>query len=139
MMPFFEPADKIEPKHLDLERARQSLREELEAINYYQERIDATPDESLKRILEHNMNEEKEHAAMLMECAPISVEVRTSFATANERWNIWCRLPPSVPAVSASRTACFIWPRICGSPSTIESSPEATRKAWRAASRCSSR
>jgi uncharacterized protein len=67
MMPFFEPADKIEPKHLDLERARQSLREELEAINYYQERIDATPDESLKRILEHNMNEEKEHAAMLME------------------------------------------------------------------------
>ena len=66
-MPFFEPADKIEPKHLDLERARQSLREELEAINYYQERIDATRDESLKRILEHNMNEEKEHAAMLME------------------------------------------------------------------------
>jgi hypothetical protein len=66
-MPFFELADKIEPKHLDLERARQSLWEELEAINYYQERIDATRDESLKRILEHNMNEEKEHAAMLME------------------------------------------------------------------------
>ena len=40
---------------------------------------------------------------------------------------------PSVPALSASRTACFIWPRICGSPSTIESSPLATRNAWRAA------
>ena len=34
---------------------------------------------------------------------------------------------------SASRTASFIWPRICGSPSTIESSPLATRNAWRAA------
>jgi len=66
-MPFFEPADKIEPGHLDLGRARQSLREELEAINDYQERIDATRDDSLKRILEHNMNEEKEHVAMLME------------------------------------------------------------------------
>ena len=40
---------------------------------------------------------------------------------------------PSVPALSASRTACFSWPRICGSPSTIESSPLATRNAWRAA------
>ncbi len=72
-------------------------------------------------------------AAMLIECAPISVEVRTSLATANDRWNIWCSEPPRVPAVSASRTACFIWPRICGSPSTIESRPLATRKAWRAA------
>ena len=72
---------------------------------------------------------------MLIECAPISVDVRTSLATENERWNNWCSVVPSVPAASASRTACFIWPRICGSPSTIESSPEATRKACRAASR----
>ena len=70
---------------------------------------------------------------MLIECAPISVELRTSLATENERWNSWCSVVPSVPAPSASRTACFIWPRICGSPSTIESSPLATRKAWRAA------
>ena len=77
-------------------------------------------------------------AAMLMECEPISVEVRTSLATEKLRWNSWCSVVPSVPAESASRTACFIWPRICGSPSTIESSPEATRKAWRAAAPCSS-
>ena len=38
-------------------------------------------------------------AAMLIECAPISVEVRTSLATANERWNSWCSVVPSVPAV----------------------------------------
>lgn len=66
-MPFFEPIEKIDPKHLDLERARKSLREELEAIDFYQERIDATSDEALKKILAHNMNEEKEHTAMLME------------------------------------------------------------------------
>ncbi len=74
-------------------------------------------------------------AAMLIECAPISVEVRTSLATEKLRWNSWCSVVPSVPASSASRTACFICPRICGSPSTIESRPAATRKAWRAASR----
>lgn len=66
-MPFFESLDKLNPKHVDLERARTSLREELEAIDYYQERIDATDDSSLKKILAHNMNEEKEHVAMLME------------------------------------------------------------------------
>ncbi len=66
-MPFFEPLEMMDPKHVDLERARKSLREELEAIDYYQERIDATSDESLKKLLAHNMNEEKEHAAMLME------------------------------------------------------------------------
>lgn len=66
-MPFFEQLDKLDPKHVDLERARKSLREELEAIDFYQERIDATKDESLKKFLAHNMNEEKEHAAMLIE------------------------------------------------------------------------
>jgi len=66
-MPFFEPLDKLDPKHVDLERARKSLREELEAIDFYQERIDAANDGTLKKILAHNMNEEKEHAAMLIE------------------------------------------------------------------------
>lgn len=51
----------------DLERARQSLVEELQAINWYQERIDAISDESLKKVLSHNRDEEKEHVAMLVE------------------------------------------------------------------------
>ncbi len=51
----------------DLERARQSLIEELEAINWYQERIEAADDDDLKEILEHNRDEEKEHVAMLVE------------------------------------------------------------------------
>jgi hypothetical protein len=62
-------------------------------------------------------------ADMLIEWAPISVEVRTSLATAKERWNSWFSVVPSAPASSAARTASFIWPRIWASPSTIESRP----------------
>jgi len=54
-------------KEANLAMARQSLIEELEAINWYQERIETTKDAGLKKILEHNRNEEKEHVAMLME------------------------------------------------------------------------
>lgn len=54
-------------KHEDWAMARQSLIEELDATNKYQMRIDATGDESLKEVLQHNMDEEKEHIAMLVE------------------------------------------------------------------------
>jgi len=63
---FFEKNESLTPETLDHMRASKSLREELEAIDYYQERIDATKDEELKKILIHNRDEEKEHAAMLM-------------------------------------------------------------------------
>ena len=72
-------------------------------------------------------------AAIETLAAPTCVVERTSFATANERWKSLCSSVPSVPADSAARAACFNCPRICGSPSTIESRPEATRKAWRTA------
>ena len=72
-------------------------------------------------------------AAIETLAAPMRVVERTSFATAKERWNRRCSTLPSVPADSAARAASFIWPRICGSPSTIESRPEATRNAWRTA------
>ena len=51
----------------DLEKARQSLIEELEAINWYERRIEETYDDELRQILEHNREEEKEHVAMLTE------------------------------------------------------------------------
>lgn len=63
----YERPEDLTEESKNLERARQSLIEELEAINWYQERIEASIDESLKKILEHNRDEEKEHAAMLME------------------------------------------------------------------------
>ena len=53
--------------HQEWEFARVSLKEELEAIDNYQRRIDIAKDEELKKILKHNMDEEKEHVAMLIE------------------------------------------------------------------------
>jgi hypothetical protein len=51
----------------DLHRALVSLQEELEAIDWYQQRVDAAEDPELKEILAHNRDEEKEHAMMLLE------------------------------------------------------------------------
>jgi len=66
-MTYHEPLEKLTPKTLDKQRASQSLREELEAIEWYQQRIDATENADLRKILAHNRDEEKEHAAMLLE------------------------------------------------------------------------
>jgi hypothetical protein len=63
----YEDRSKLSKQTLDLDRARQSLIEELEAVNWYQERIDSSDNKSLKDILAHNRDEEKEHAAMLIE------------------------------------------------------------------------
>ena len=51
----------------DMHRAIVSLMEELEAVDWYNQRAEACSDPRLKAILEHNRNEEKEHAAMLIE------------------------------------------------------------------------
>lgn len=60
-------ADKQDENAKNLARARQSLIEELDAINVYEERYQASNDEEVKKILAHNRDEEKEHAAMLIE------------------------------------------------------------------------
>lgn len=62
-----EPIEKLSKKTLDLHRAIVSLMEELEAVDWYQQRADACTDPELKAILEHNRDEEKEHAAMVLE------------------------------------------------------------------------
>jgi len=62
-----EPLEALSARTLDLHRAVVSLQEELEAIDWYQQRVDAAGDPELKRILEHNRDEEKEHACMLIE------------------------------------------------------------------------
>ncbi|MDR3670919.1 MAG: hypothetical protein P4L36_08745 [Holophaga sp.] len=51
----------------NLHRALASLQEELEAIDYYHQRVDVTDDETLKAVLAHNRDDEMEHAAMLLE------------------------------------------------------------------------
>ena len=52
---------------VDEHRAYRSLMEELEAIDWYAQRVDASSDPQLKEILLHNRDEEKEHAAMVLE------------------------------------------------------------------------
>jgi len=61
------PYEKLKPATQDMARAIQSLMEELEAIDWYGQRVDVTEDQELKRVLEHNRDEEKEHASMLLE------------------------------------------------------------------------
>jgi len=62
-----EPVARLHDRTIDLHRALVSLQEELEAADWYQQRADACRDESLSAILEHNLDEELEHAAMLLE------------------------------------------------------------------------
>jgi uncharacterized protein len=62
-----EPPEKLSAMTMDLHRALVSLMEELEAVDWYQQRVDATSDDELKRILAHNRDEEIEHAAMTLE------------------------------------------------------------------------
>jgi ferritin-like protein len=64
---FHEPIDKLSPGTLDRHRAIISLMEEFEAIDWYDQRVDATDDESLAEVLAHNRDDEKEHAAMTLE------------------------------------------------------------------------
>lgn len=52
---------------MDHHRAIVSLMEELEAVDWYDQRVDATEDASLAAVLAHNRDEEKEHAAMTLE------------------------------------------------------------------------
>jgi ferritin-like protein len=62
-----EPREQLRPETIDHHRAVTSLMEELEAIDWYDQRIDATDDAELASVLAHNRDEEKEHAAMVLE------------------------------------------------------------------------
>ncbi len=64
---YHEDERSLTPRTKDLHRAIVSLQEELEAIDWYQQRADATEDPELREILAHNRDEEKEHAMMLLE------------------------------------------------------------------------
>ena len=64
---YHESESKLRPETLDNHRALTSLQEELEAADWYDQRVDAATDQGLKEILAHNRDEEKEHFAMLLE------------------------------------------------------------------------
>jgi uncharacterized protein len=62
-----EPEERLQAETIDEHRALISIMEELEAVDWYQQRFDACRDPELKAILAHNRDEEKEHAAMVLE------------------------------------------------------------------------
>ena len=64
---YHEPLDELSNAVRERHRAIVSLMEELEAIDWYDQRVDATADESLRAVLAHNRDEEREHAAMTLE------------------------------------------------------------------------
>jgi ferritin-like protein len=67
MSEYHEPTEELDDRTRDEHRALTSLKEELEAADWYQQRLARCKDPDLRRILEHNRNEEFEHAAMLIE------------------------------------------------------------------------
>jgi hypothetical protein len=61
------PRERLSKETINLHHAIMSLMEELEAVDWYRQRADDCDDEALKAILLHNMREEMEHAAMVLE------------------------------------------------------------------------
>lgn len=66
-MNYQEDINKLSDETINMHRALASLVEELEAIDWYNQRVDVCKDEELREILAHNRDEEKEHAAMVLE------------------------------------------------------------------------
>jgi ferritin-like protein len=64
---YHEPVDLLPEATRDFHRAVESLIEEFEAVDWYQQRADATKEASLRAVLLHNRNEELEHAMMTLE------------------------------------------------------------------------
>lgn len=62
-----ESTEQLRPETIDRHRAIVSIMEELEAIDWYDQRVDAAGDAQLRELLAHNRDEEKEHAAMMLE------------------------------------------------------------------------
>ena len=66
-MPYQEPAKDLSVQTRDMHLAIESLKEELEAVDWYNQRVDTCQDPELKGLLAHNRDEEKGHASMLLE------------------------------------------------------------------------
>lgn len=64
---YHEPLELLGDDVRDRHRAIMSITEELEAVDWYDQRVHATADSSLAAVLAHNRDEEKEHAAMTIE------------------------------------------------------------------------
>lgn len=64
---YHEPLELLSERTRNLHRAIVSVMEELDAIDWYQQRAEACSDLNLRNVLVHNKNEEIEHAMMVLE------------------------------------------------------------------------
>jgi ferritin-like protein len=64
---YHEPIELLSEETRNMHRAIVSLKEELEAVDWYQQRAEACSDEELRAVLVHNKDEEIEHAMMNLE------------------------------------------------------------------------
>jgi ferritin-like protein len=67
MSQYHEPTEKLNEEAFNISRALNSLKEEIEAIDWYNQRVVASKNPELEAILAHNRDEEIEHAVMLIE------------------------------------------------------------------------
>lgn len=67
MTQYHEPVEQLDAKARDIVRALSSLKEEVEAVDWYNQRVAASNDDELKAIMAHNRDEEIEHAVMTIE------------------------------------------------------------------------
>jgi hypothetical protein len=84
----------VDEKTMDINRARQSLIEELQAQMWYDERVSATKDKSLKAVLAHNRDDEKEHATLLLEWlrrhdVPLDKELKEILFKSKDLKELW--------------------------------------------------
>jgi ferritin-like protein len=67
MSNYHEPMELLDEKARNISRALNSLKEEIEAVDWYNQRVVASADPELAKIMAHNRNEEIEHACMTLE------------------------------------------------------------------------
>ncbi len=67
MTDYHEPPESLPPEARDFHRALSSLREEIEAVDWYHQRVVLAADQQLAAVMAHNRDEEIEHAAMTLE------------------------------------------------------------------------
>ena len=77
------PRERLTDQTIATHQAIVSLTEELQAMDWYRQRADDCEDGELKAVLVHNMNDEMEHAAMLVEWLRRNV---AEFATQLEKF-----------------------------------------------------
>ena len=114
---YHESADLLPEATKDFHRAIESLIEELEAVDWYQQRADATKEETLRAVLLHNRNEEVEHAMMTLEW------LRRRDAKIDETARMFLFAEGEITEIEAAKKAAMA---ASGGGSTAPSAPSAS-------------